>query len=208
MGICFVLFLIGAVCFSPLFYSRSQNARTWDKLLSLHRWAATCEKVILGLGLNLDSRLPESLARKSWPGWPDHCSGGPVAASLERSLTAIVNQLSSRMVGLIDDATANEILALRTEIDRLAAGQRTEYQAWIAGQGERTAETKRWEFLRDQLEQVGREIIAGHRLSPNEQEPGRQITLQDCPSCRGPITSESTICSHCARPISIAGSGQ
>lgn len=200
MGAVFWFFTFGAIGFSPLFYFRLQNERTWDKLLSLHSWAASCERVALELGLNITSRFPESIQRKDWPGWPDYCSGQPVETSLEQILTAIVCQFSSRMVGVIDDATANRILALQTEIDRLITSQRTNRQTWIAGQKERTAEIKRWEFLRDQLEQVGQEIVAGHRL------PGGKITLLECPNCGGLITSESTNCSQCARLIpSTAG---
>jgi hypothetical protein len=57
----FISFVIGAVAFSPLFYFWRRNALTWDKLLTLHKWAASCEKVISALGLQLDSRLPESI---------------------------------------------------------------------------------------------------------------------------------------------------
>lgn len=194
LGPLVVVFSIAAGLSLPLFLKSVHNARYRANLSSLHRWVVCCEIVLSRIGLKLAPFTPNAIDQKTL--------AGSIAVSLERIWNVSISHLTSRVIGSVEDIDANDVLGQQSKIEMIEEGMRKDLETWAAGEEERTMVMKRWAFLRDQLEQVGREIVAGHRL------PGRQITLQDCPSCRGPITSESTICSHCARPISIAGSGQ
>jgi uncharacterized Zn finger protein (UPF0148 family) len=48
-----------------------------------------------------------------------------------------------------------------------------------------------------EIRRVGSEIIRGLRV------PDRKITAQDCPTCGGPVTSESGKCPYCGVTLSF-----
>jgi hypothetical protein len=182
-GVALVIFSVGAIFFLPAYFRSIRIAKRKTKLSSLQRWASACEELLVGLDLPRPSRLPAGLT-------------ATIALDcLANCRSAIIDHLTSRVVASLDDPDAAEVVARRAEIATLQQRDHADRDAWDSAAPQRAATEQRWDYLRGDLERVGREIVAGHRL------PGAQIELLPCPGCGTFITSESTACYNCGRQI-------
>ena len=102
---------------------------------------------------------------------------GQVWDSLANCRSAIIDHLTSRVVGSFDDPDAAEVITQRTAVTDLEQRDRADQDAWDAGAPKLAAAEQRWDYLRGELERVGREIVSGHRL------PGGEIGLVECLQC-------------------------